>query len=154
MASVRTRTIHPLPARELQPLLTLYAHCSGVSWPSLRQSAAFGVCEFDLCVFLPQTHACAFFEHWKAMYTHHARRPPQLPNWACRVEDYWLGYKYFCYAYYSHSFEHESDFRQSKLGSCFQPTIYFSPVHVGFLCLATFMFVGVVSTSNGLHNFV
>ena len=35
----------------------------------------------------------------------------------CRVEDYWLGYKMFCYAYYSNSAAHESEFRHSKLGS-------------------------------------
>ena len=36
-----------------------------------------------------------------------------------RVEDYWEGYKLFCYAYYSHSPQHESTFKQSKLGSWF-----------------------------------
>lgn len=36
----------------------------------------------------------------------------------CRVEDYWQGYKLFCYAYYSHSLQHESQFRDSKMGSC------------------------------------
>ena len=35
----------------------------------------------------------------------------------CRPEDYWEGYKMFCYAYYSHSSVHESEFRNSKLGS-------------------------------------
>ena len=35
----------------------------------------------------------------------------------CRLEDYWVGYKLFCYAYYSHSFPHVSEFRNSKLGS-------------------------------------
>ena len=35
----------------------------------------------------------------------------------CRAADYWEGYKTFCYAYYSHSTEHESVFRNSKLGS-------------------------------------
>ena len=33
-----------------------------------------------------------------------------------RVEDYWEGYKLFCYAYYAHSMPHESLFRQTKLG--------------------------------------
>ena len=33
------------------------------------------------------------------------------------VEDYWEGYKAFCYAYYSHSVPHESAFRATKLGS-------------------------------------
>lgn len=35
----------------------------------------------------------------------------------CRVEDYWQGYKLFCYAYYSRSVRHEAEFRESKLGS-------------------------------------
>ena len=33
-----------------------------------------------------------------------------------RVEDYWRGYKLFCYAYYSNSAAHESEFRDCKLG--------------------------------------
>ena len=36
----------------------------------------------------------------------------------CRPEDYWLGYKFFCFAYYSHSIQHEMEFQNSKLGSC------------------------------------
>ena len=36
---------------------------------------------------------------------------------ACRVEDYWEGYKNLCYAYYSHSLQHESNFWQCKLGA-------------------------------------
>lgn len=36
--------------------------------------------------------------------------------YGCRVEDYWLGYKLFCYAFYSQSLEHEAEFRQSKMG--------------------------------------
>lgn len=36
---------------------------------------------------------------------------------ACRVADYWEGYKLFCYAYHSHSVRHEAEFRESKLGS-------------------------------------
>lgn len=40
---------------------------------------------------------------------------------ACRVEDYWQGYKLFCFAYYSHSEEHEAEFRHSKLGSMNSP---------------------------------
>ena len=39
--------------------------------------------------------------------------------YVCRVEDYWEGYKLFCYAYYLHSFQHESEFQQSELGSWF-----------------------------------
>ena len=40
----------------------------------------------------------------------------ELQTCVCRVADYWLGYKLYCYAYYAHSFEHEAEFRQSKLG--------------------------------------
>ena len=36
---------------------------------------------------------------------------------ACKVEDFWHGYKLFCYAFYSHSVEHESEFCRSKLGA-------------------------------------
>ena len=39
----------------------------------------------------------------------------------CRVEDYWLGYKLFCYAYYSHSVTHQNKFKVSKLGWCIFP---------------------------------
>ena len=42
----------------------------------------------------------------------------------CRARDYWQGYKLFCYAYYSHSALHESEFRQSKLGSCTTSTLF------------------------------
>lgn len=35
-----------------------------------------------------------------------------------RVEDYWRGYKLFCYGYYSHSSRHVQEFRESKLGAC------------------------------------
>ena len=43
----------------------------------------------------------------------------------CRIEDYWEGYKLFCYAYYSHSMQHESEFRETKLGSFFHSTNWF-----------------------------
>lgn len=46
-------------------------------------------------------------------------------NCVCRVADYWEGYKLFCYAYYEHYFEHESEFEQSKLGSFFSFAISF-----------------------------
>jgi hypothetical protein len=41
-----------------------------------------------------------------------------LHSIVCRPEDYWIGYKLFCYAFYSHSIPHVSEFRQTKLGSC------------------------------------
>lgn len=50
----------------------------------------------------------------------------------CRVEDYWVGYKLFCYAYYSHSVSHESEFRLSKLGWCF---LHFHVSHAPFFFL-------------------
>ena len=40
----------------------------------------------------------------------------EIQTCVCRVDDYWLGYKLFCYAYYAHSFQHEAEFWQSKLG--------------------------------------
>jgi hypothetical protein len=39
----------------------------------------------------------------------------ELHECVCRVDDYWFGYKLYCYAY-AHSFQHETEFRQSKLG--------------------------------------
>ena len=45
---------------------------------------------------------------------------------ACRVKDYWQGYKLFCFAYYSHSKEHEAEFRHSKLGLEILPSPFFS----------------------------
>ena len=36
---------------------------------------------------------------------------------ARRVEDFWRGYKLFCFAYYSHSAHHVVEFRHSKLGA-------------------------------------
>lgn len=47
--------------------------------------------------------------------------PILLWHLVCRVDDYWLGYKLFCYAYYSRSVQHEAEFRESKLGACFFP---------------------------------
>lgn len=38
-----------------------------------------------------------------------------------RAEDYWEGYKLFCYAYYSHSSQHETAFKETKLGLWFYP---------------------------------
>lgn len=40
--------------------------------------------------------------------------------WPCRcsAEDFWEGYKFFCYAYYSNSTAHELQFRETKLGMC------------------------------------
>lgn len=51
---------------------------------------------------------------------HHAHGFCLLRSWTifCSAEDFWLGYKSFCYAYYSHSSQHESEFRLCKLGSC------------------------------------
>ena len=48
-------------------------------------------------------------------------------NSSCRVEDYWQGYKLFCYAFYSHSEAHESEFRNSKLGALLCITPRFKP---------------------------
>ena len=54
-----------------------------------------------------------------------------------RAEDYWLGYKFFCFAYYSHSPPHVLQFRESKLGSIISPP----PPDVSlFLCNLQFCF--------------
>lgn len=62
-----------------------------------------------------------------------------LPLYVCRVQDYWEGYKLFCYAFYSHSAQHEIEFRQSKLGS----SIFFIDSRNGIQCM---MFSSMQST--------
>lgn len=42
---------------------------------------------------------------------------------ACRAEDFWQGYKLFCFAYYSNSEQHVAEFRHSKLGSMNLPKL-------------------------------
>ena len=42
--------------------------------------------------------------------------PVAFPLCVCSVEDYWIGYKMFCFAYYSNSSQHEAEFQRSKLG--------------------------------------
>lgn len=39
-----------------------------------------------------------------------------FPLCVCRVEDYRIGYKLLCSAYYSKSHQHEAEFEHSKLG--------------------------------------
>ena len=63
----------------------------------------------------------------------------------CRVHDYWRGYKLFCYAFYSQSGSHESEFKDSKLGSWFPSFVcycsgsfsscYFLSVSVLYACM-------------------
>ena len=48
----------------------------------------------------------------------------------CRVEDYWHGYKLFCYSFYSHSVVHESEFRRSKLGAANLPKLFDCAVYL------------------------
>jgi len=50
-----------------------------------------------------------------------------------RVEDYWLGYKLFCFGYYSHSPQHVQEFRHSKLGTSISSPLsawLFSKMHI------------------------
>ena len=56
------------------------------------------------------------------------------------VQDYWEGYKLFCYAYYSHSARHANDFRDSKLGALG----LFAQLQLPFPSCAHCMFVNVV----------
>ena len=66
-----------------------------------------------------------------------------LPTYACRVEDYWLGYKLFCYAYYSHLIRHESEFRESKLGWWLSPICLFSALMYLFSVLSMLSWMDV-----------
>jgi hypothetical protein len=65
-----------------------------------------------------------------------------------RVDDYWHGYKLFCYAYYSNSVAHEGNFRRSKLGAlqstlsnciCFVSLRSQFGIHVSNLCLCAYV---------------
>lgn len=56
----------------------------------------------------------------------------------CRAEDYWLGYKLFCYAYYSHSSTHEAEFQATKLGSTSSSALDFAVFQCGILCSGVF----------------
>ena len=51
----------------------------------------------------------------------------------CRAEDYWVGYKFFCFDYYSHSLQHQHEFRECKLRSSMAACFDFEGV-LGF-CL-------------------
>jgi hypothetical protein len=75
---------------------------------------------------------CACIAKTVAVYNLTSLRVVFVPSPTCvsRVEDYWEGYKLFCYAYFSHSLQHESAFKQTKLGSWFCP--YF-PSHVALI---------------------
>lgn len=75
---------------------------------AIRVLDQFCVCKQKMFVWM--LRGC--FTMFTYTHDHHI----DLRMYACRVEDYWEGYKLFCYAYYSHSLRH-SEFRQSKLGS-------------------------------------
>lgn len=64
--------------------------------------------------------------------------PSELWMCLCRAEDFWEGYKLFCYAYYSHSAPHEIQFRHTKLGGCLSappPYVLFDFVFAVAACL-------------------
>ena len=62
-----------------------------------------------------------------------------LLGWFFSVQDFWCGFKFFCYAYFSHSVGHESEFWDSKLGSCHStissPPFCFSGLRLDFCLL-------------------
>ena len=62
----------------------------------------------------------------------------------CRPEDYWLGYKLFCFAYYSHSIQHESEFQNCKLGLCISLEL-----HICGVCLWVFSATSCVGVNGG-----
>ena len=69
----------------------------------------------------------------------------------CSIQDYWEGYKLFCYAYYSHSMQHEYDFQQSKLGSLLAYSICFFRWVAGMLPLSWHVCFDVQATSQTLR---
>jgi hypothetical protein len=91
-----------LPAHSVTPELACAGHiCLWVSSPALEL-----LCWLRTC---------------NTLLTHAVIWPILLWHLVCRVDDYWLGYKFFCYAYYSRSVQHEAEFRESILGACFFP---------------------------------
>ena len=76
----------------------------------------------------------------------------------CRLQDYWLGYKLFAYAYYSHSATHESEFKVSKLGWWICPFFVLSRFCVDFGCAfavlcACYVWCFKVSKSLSTHRY-
>ena len=64
--------------------------------------------------------------------------------YVCRVEDYWQGYKLFCYAYYSHSLQHESEFSNPNWVRAFAPLFVFLWLFIGFSSLSKLLWIDVV----------
>jgi hypothetical protein len=88
----------------------------------------------DVCACLFSSHLLCLTPQFGALLVFVAVRQSLL-----RVEDYWEGYKLFCYSYYSHSVPHEVEFRRCKLGAFFwRPPLLFNPWHV-FLLLVPCM---------------
>lgn len=101
-------------------LTSQYSVQFAADWPSLGLSVVF-------CSHSKQlTHMCCvclrFVDLWPCR---------------CRVEDYWHGYKQFCYAYYSHSLAHESEFRESKSGASLSFLLSFAFIYC-VLCATGF----------------
>jgi hypothetical protein len=103
------------------------------------------------------------FGLWNAWPEVHLPLTPSMKPWdsefhrcLCRALDYWQGYKYFCYAYYSHSQLHEPEFRATKLGSCFRSTAWvIAKVLCWIFCSILFCecrsFVAIWVTHTGAH---
>lgn len=103
------------PAHGVEPGCAVHAPLAFSSPTSV--SACVRVCVHHLncgyCVFSRFLAGC-----WRLRF-------PNFRERLHRVEDFWQGYKLFSYTYYSHSVRHESEFRDSKLGT-WLPCI---PVH-------------------------
>lgn len=101
----------------------LYMFCLGLS---ARPSTFHSQIVAGLCFW-----SARWLGLWNACTDVHLALTPSMKPWdsefrrcLCRALDYWQGYKYFCYAYYSHSQLHEPEFRATKLGSCFRSTAW------------------------------
>lgn len=112
----------------------VYSVCTLVYWFSLRRLWVWHHRQPHLSLFvvLFMVVTCACIKS-NSIYNITSLCVVFVPSPTCvsRVEDYWEGYKLFCYAYYSHSLQHESAFKQSKLGSWFCP--FFLPFSLNFL---------------------
>ena len=68
------------------------------------------------------------------------------------LQDYWEGYKIFCYGYYSNSVRHAAEFRDTKLGVCLcrlPRSSHFPPGHAA--CASTLFFCSLIHTLHHLE---
>jgi hypothetical protein len=82
-----------------------------------------------------------------------SRQVVTIRVFVCRVDDYWEGYKLFCYAFYSHSSQHELEFEHSKLGSLISIVVCFVSGNQCVRFPLQRRWVSSTAITHGLHGF-